>query len=63
MDLASGRGPSHRGEEPALVGGAGIFSYEAGQQTGKGASDALTIVGIGAAVALVLYAANLSHKK
>jgi hypothetical protein len=47
----------------ALVGGAGIFAYEAGQQTGKGASDALTIVGIGAAVALVLYAVNLSRKK
>ena len=47
----------------ALIGGAGVFAYEAGQTTGQGASDALTIVGIGAAVALVLYASSLAHKK
>lgn len=47
----------------ALVGGAGIFAYEAGQTTGQGASDALTIVGIGTAVAIVLYASSLVHKK
>lgn len=47
----------------ALVGGAGVFAYEAGQETGQGASDALVIVGIGVAVAIVLYAANAAHKK
>ena len=47
----------------ALIGGAGVFAYEAGQTTGQGASDALTIVGIGGAVALVLYASSLAHKK
>lgn len=47
----------------ALIGGAGVFAYEAGQQTGQGASDALVIVGIGTAVAVVLYAAHLGGGK
>lgn len=47
----------------ALIGGAGIFAYKFGAESGQGASDALTIVGIGGAVALVLYASSLAHKK
>ena len=47
----------------ALVGGAVAFGVKSGEATGQGAADALVIVGIGTAVAVVLYAAHLGGGK
>jgi hypothetical protein len=47
----------------AAISGISFFGYEAGQQTGTGISNGLTIIGIATGVGIVIYALAKSGKK
>jgi hypothetical protein len=47
----------------AAIGGSALFSYEAGQQTGAGLNQALTIIGVATGVGIVIYAMSKSGVK